>query len=903
MKPKVSYADLLRAISQTSIATQGGVAQALHWQRLQHSGDTESSSQGASSRGITEIEGASKLKIQDVYLAKFPPLYWQVSQCQPEVAQTNDESLSEPSVLAAGSPQPRAINPLSHLPIMSPGDWQNLWDKLPILSRHTGRIDIPASIEKVTRGQPVTRLQRLKKQIFNRPVILIMDLPEDSEPIDRDLHLGKKSLQFLMGNNLQSFSLHHGPKGRWLHLTSLATSRLNQTQALELIDPQALVIVMGAFGASTTGMMHEDWQIFIQHLVNKAQQCVAVNAVPIQKSVVKLLPLRPAGRSHVGAVDQLLAVISQVLWVSLPRLRALRLALGDATLVAELQIMSHPKVIYKSGKLNLLPKYHAYYTQQYLLLDDGIKKRVERVIKQGRGHLHVSIQTIERFYADTFKPGTMSQNNYPELSSLAQGAIASLAGEANFARAHFCTFLPSLNQAAKHGLDASWEPLLNQGRKIATQLNLTPPQQRDITGASTQYSLSQTGSRLCIMKNGGHLLDVTEFAYSPSSGPLVTGLIAENETLTAQVNTETTQLISIPLDATHELEVIDNHQRWVLQANARPLWAQRMWRDADGLFGAHESGLVLRLLEASPQRPQAQWQAQELEQTWPWASQAGVDQYGLWAEFAIEKVVQRLRWIVQGTFKMGSPDEGKLDRQTDENQHTVLISHGYWLADTACTQALWQQVMGKNPSQFNDNAQSPVEQVSWDDCQEFIITLNQTLGGHLTLRLPTEAQWEYACRAGTTSPFNTGVNITTAQANYDGNWPDADAPKGEYRQKTVPVDRFVPNSWGLYQMHGNVWEWCNDCYSEYPKGFVTDPDGLADESAEGHSRVLRGGCWINDAPPLRSAFRDHSHPDDRFHFFGLRLAGGFNPQLGGAEAEKKALGADRWARSDRKGGL
>jgi len=256
-----------------------------------------------------------------------------------------------------------------------------------------------------------------------------------------------------------------------------------------------------------------------------------------------------------------------------------------------------------------------------------------------------------------------------------------------------------------------------------------------------------------------------------------------------------------------------------------------------------------------------------------WASSWGEDSYGLWQAFDIDGVRQVMRWIVPGQFDMGSPTSEQ-NRGDKETQHRVRISHGFWLADTACTQALWQQVMGKNPSQFNDNWQNPVEQVSWDDCQEFITTLNQTLGGHLTLRLPTEAQWEYACRAGTTSVFNTGANITTAQANYNGNFPYADAPKGEYREQTVAVDSFAPNSWGLYQMHGNVWEWCEDEYSKYLEGFLTDPVGSRPKPEEGHSRVLRGGSWDNFAHRLRSASRDRSPPDDRIRNIGLRLAGG-----------------------------
>ena len=256
-----------------------------------------------------------------------------------------------------------------------------------------------------------------------------------------------------------------------------------------------------------------------------------------------------------------------------------------------------------------------------------------------------------------------------------------------------------------------------------------------------------------------------------------------------------------------------------------------------------------------------------------WASSWGEDSYGLWQAFEIKTVRQIMRWILPGQFDMGSPKD-EAERHSDETLHRVRISRGFWLAETACTQALWQQVMNDNPSEFKSNPNNPVEQVSWHDCQQFIDKLNQSLGGYLTLRFPTEAEWEYACRAGTKTAFNTGVNITTDQANYDGNYPYPGSSKGDYRQCTIEVDAFSPNPWGLYQMHGNVWEWCADLYGDYSEEMVMDPQG-ADQALDGgddQRRVLRGGSWINEAHVLRSAYRVHNHPDNRYNLTGLRLA-------------------------------
>ncbi|MDX1656561.1 MAG: formylglycine-generating enzyme family protein [Candidatus Competibacteraceae bacterium] len=250
-----------------------------------------------------------------------------------------------------------------------------------------------------------------------------------------------------------------------------------------------------------------------------------------------------------------------------------------------------------------------------------------------------------------------------------------------------------------------------------------------------------------------------------------------------------------------------------------------------------------------------------------WAEDIGRDQYGLYVGFRVGEVYQRMRWMVPGEFWMGSPQD-EPERSDDETRHRVVLTQGYWLADTACTQALWQAVTGENPSDFK-GAERPVEQVSWEDVQGFIDKLNGRLPGD-GFRLPTEAEWEYACRAGTNTPFWFGNRITTEQANFDGNHPYVDGPKGQYRRETVEVKGLPCNGWGLYQMHGNVWEWCSDWYGAYDTAVVDDPTG----PVEGENRVLRGGGWVFGGWSVRSADRLASHPALRDHDIGFRLARG-----------------------------
>ena len=178
--------------------------------------------------------------------------------------------------------------------------------------------------------------------------------------------------------------------------------------------------------------------------------------------------------------------------------------------------------------------------------------------------------------------------------------------------------------------------------------------------------------------------------------------------------------------------------------------------------------------------------------------------------------------------------------------------------------------MGDNPSKFRYRANLPVERVSWNDAQKFISKLNQ-LEDTDKYRLPTEAEWEYACQAETTTPFFTVECISTGQGNYNSKYPRENCPKGEYRKKTVRAGSFQPNAWGLYDMHGNVWEWCQDWYGDYSANSVADSKG----SAKGEYRVLRGGSWGRDAGDLRSANRKWFNPADRNHIIGFRVARNF----------------------------
>ena len=229
-------------------------------------------------------------------------------------------------------------------------------------------------------------------------------------------------------------------------------------------------------------------------------------------------------------------------------------------------------------------------------------------------------------------------------------------------------------------------------------------------------------------------------------------------------------------------------------------------------------------------------------------------------------------WIPAGTFIMGSSEsqqdrisnKGRLDRLSHEApKHRVTLTHGFWMGKYEVTQAQWMKVMGSNPSYFTGDENLPVEQVSWDDITQpggFLDRLNRANPG-TKFRLPTEAEWEYACRAGTTTRFywgdDPGYREIEEHAWYNGNSGNT----------THRVGQKTPNAWGLFDMSGNVWEWCQDWYGLYAARASFDPwkPSISD------SRVLRGGCWVNHGRYCRSSERYGEHPGNRNYGIGLRL--------------------------------
>ncbi len=304
-------------------------------------------------------------------------------------------------------------------------------------------------------------------------------------------------------------------------------------------------------------------------------------------------------------------------------------------------------------------------------------------------------------------------------------------------------------------------------------------------------------------------------------------------------------------------------EQLVVRTCFQPSWARAMGRNNKGLFiDTFWRNKTYRLT----------WKNRADQGPGTWASKGDLqtDQYGLFADLKIkDTVTQRFRRITPGWFMMGSPEnEAERESWGKEALHEVVLSTGFWAADTAVTQELWQAVTGDNPSYFQKN-NHPVEQVSYQDAVFFLEELNKIIPG-LKARLLTETEWEYCCRAGTTTPFSFGSRITAEQINYNGQHPYQGGLIGERRRQAVAVKSLPCNNWGLFEMHGNVWEWCQDYWqedlsSEEP---LLDPTG----PEQGELRVVRGGSWFLGGRGVRSAVRGKFAPDFRSTHVGFRIA-------------------------------
>ncbi|WP_320170455.1 formylglycine-generating enzyme family protein [Maridesulfovibrio sp.] len=628
-------------------------------------------------------------------------------------------------------------------------------------------------------------------------------------------------------------------------------------------------------------------------------------------------------------VESLLTLLSPAVYIDTGLVRSMRSFLPAASVGTEALVWNHEVVntFYKS--ILFKPDEQRRYRNRFALLPEGQKERALKLIETHHEFLAPEVQLEERLTQHVLRKEFDVHAPIPEELKDYLSWIGGCLDKAHSSEASaFKAWVKRMCwRQLDHvrGVDGA-DKLLKTAAKVfeeewasresktipsfLTEEDFDSDERQD--GATDQWEVRQVGTGL-------HLFSK---AHQRRNGlPLVSikgHRLIKHGSRDALKQCTFTEGLSIPIPFENNLVLKSKFESITLAAEPKPDWAESIYRDATGLYAAlpfndsiikhvlpseiesvetfilDESSLGGELKQGGLPKLNAtsllsgiilehtsenntengfwfnQSQYESILSTEipdiSWAESYSFDQYGLYADLNILGVKQRMRWIQPGTFMMGSPKD-ELDRSADEVLHKVTLTEGYWLADTACTQELWDKVMGSNPSEFKGEGQLPVDSVSWDDCQGFLRIANDKLNGS-KLRFPTEAQWEYACRAGTQTPFSFGYKITTDQVNYDDNNPGKGEAKGVYRKRTVAVKELPSNQWGLYQMHGNVWEWCSDWYGKYPEGASVNPEG----PDSGELRVLRGGGWIYDGRDVRSASRSRDRPVIRFRDIGFRFS-------------------------------
>ena len=710
----------------------------------------------------------------------------------------------------------------------------------------------------------------------------------------------------------------------------------------EKIPAQSVVFILSDLGQLAAGdsLIRKRWLYFVTQLNRRGikpwvlapiaaeKQCPMIQAsthLLLWQRFGRLKKQRSRGdkRRHEVHVERLLSFLSLSPHIEPALLRSLceLLAHDEGSSGVEADVYLHPAVNWGYTSITLKTSQREYYQQQFEQLDETLKQQVLALIERHHSSQFPSV------WAEAILNAEPLMEVDKALVGRAEKLMLSFAlryhsepaheGMMRFARRHIRRLKPEQRQAKEYvsGMYAqAYRNEIATGQALPEWCDSRIANQvlREV-GEPRWYNILQLGHSIVI-----ELSD-------PQPGRIVRGQVLthfSSRQATAFVNQQEVHLPSssedqfyyCPVIKTGETLRIDTgQQRFDIQCAKKPSWASAIRMDKGHLiatlcFNGQDYLLERSLAESAEVLPD--WVVLNGEDT------VGFDNYGLYAEITINDITQRLRYIEPNTFMMGSPEgeNGRYDQY--ESHRQVTLTQGYWLADTACTQELWQALMDKNPAEFKDSPQNPVENVSWLDVQEFLAKLNEhhpALGAHL----PTEAQWENACRAGTDTPFNFEGELSLEKVNYRGTWElekEGDSYKWgqSAKQKTVPVSVNQANAWGLYEMHGNVWEWCFDEWQEnlgqetmvdpvtarFKSGVKPDraatvtgntgstPDNtpryvstlLENGGDGGVTRLLRGGSWNDGGGGCRSAIRNGNGASDRNWNDGLRFAVGHELQ-------------------------
>lgn len=779
-----------------------------------------------------------------------------------------------------------ASQPPSHQPLVA---WSTLWPLLrKLLSQQQThkRPDIPKLVKQIAKAEQLRRIPQQQRLNWTAKVVILVDRPPRLDGLNRDYVM----LQVQLGKQRGEVGLES-----WFVL-DLPTRRMllgDERKTWHPPAPETPILILSDLGIyERSGQTTRQWLRFGQSLRQAGCQAFVLVPAPVRylseeltqcfqciswDRYSKLIPVSPTATTpetvqqrmaedqhHAGELLALAIAATEIEPVFLRSLRY-QFTLGKPWDIGhELLVWNHAAVEYGSNAVVLDAEAQQHYRDHLTTL---LTRQPELAVPL---YWHVRQQLAHTFtldYADAlcFLGALASINGDERLEAaeryLKQYILAThqqaqhrgllfngqllLERQGNCSRRHndYFSSLWAITQQ-RLGSNAPRPDWLDHG---AANAFLTHPIDRK------RVQLIQYGERFYLgTPKALQSLQVPGFAFQPY---VLAEVEADQDLVIAEYEGEITDhYLSndgyLQWAVTGKSRILHiGGQRLVVEALTRPEWA--------GGFSCSANG----------------WEKPAIQPT-------GEDEYGIYFDLVLpqpfpkrsrrEHLTQRFRYIPPQTFLMGSPKDEQ-GRSGNETQHPVTLTQGYWLADTTVTQSFWEAVMGTNPSHFN-GAQRPVETVSWDDTQAFLQKLQQ-YWRLLDVRLPFEAEWECACRAGTTTAFSFGGknDLNTEKVNYSGKW-DGYNSGGE----TKSVKSYPPNKWGLYEMHGNVWEWCQNWYGKYPAKLVSDPLVRGSESGQ---RVMRGGSWSNVGWNCRSANRFRNVSNYRDFRLGFRLALG-NPNLG-----------------------
>ncbi|SNX59644.1 Formylglycine-generating enzyme, required for sulfatase activity, contains SUMF1/FGE domain [Nitrosomonas ureae] len=799
---------------------------------------------------------------------------------QPEPNETNVLDQQDMKAWDASYQTPQAI------PIVP---WTRLWPKLrqAVAKSRCSTLDVLRLTQQLSHGRVVCRFPRKQRLSWPNPLPVILDFSDRLTPYWHDWHWLQQQLHDQLHQNVHCYRLHGVPQMPVQRM--LKNQPHTQFTPWPHLTPGSTMLIVSDLGMtdSAHSWPMTCWQSKLSELKQRGIHVIVLVPASIQHlrsqltnqtTCLRLSPdsyLRPLRRKAAqdtnqidfetrlsAAAETLLTMMSVATRIEPALLRELRtfLPIGNRDSGVEGEVWCHPELDTAATACAIAPWAVQRWRGKFRQLPETLQQRTLDCLRNWHAQLPQAIHHEE----------TLLWQHLTKLEILPQEAAHS-----NKARDFFKKLTNTLQAPEKQGTlsharmvqladrHVLWAaPVLKQKESYITRLSVAVHRaepERSHQGLPAgidpaewlkmSHSLSTQRMQLVLDINSA-------LSLLPATSHLPTGIV---------------RLATLEIDRDTLLWANQYHER---------ISTYRPWQWETSSSSEHPTPHLPNPLEIAVESQALQSYPALILHTGQerlhfeafnplaWASAWGQDAFGLFAELTIRRITQRFRWITPGTFLMGSP-ESEPERNDNEAQHEVRLTDGFWLADSACTQALWTAVMEDNPSRFQDDPNLPVENVSWFDIQKFIEKLN-TLFPDLHAQLPTEAQWEYACRAGTRTAFSFGESITPGQVNYDGNYPYAGGGKGLYRERTVPVKSLPPNSWGLYEMHGNVWEWCADWYEKYPQQAATNPLG----PDQGTVRVLRGGSWLNFGGNARSAVRDWDEPDDRYDNIGFRLAPG-----------------------------